>query len=52
MLPTQSVISFEAEALKLPLKFMGRGEAEDIPTDANGKVKGRVILRYSEVVML
>ena len=52
MLPTQSVISFEAEALKLPLKFMGRGDAEDIPTDANGKVKGRVILRYSDVVML
>lgn len=52
MLPVQSIISFEAEALKLPLKFMGRGQAEEIPTDANGKVKGRVILRYTDLFML
>jgi hypothetical protein len=52
MLPTHSTISFEADALKLPLKFMGRGEAEDIPADANGKVKGRVFLRYTDIIML
>jgi hypothetical protein len=50
--PVKSTISFEAEAFKLPLKFMGRGDTDDLPTDENGKVNGKVILRYSEIELL
>jgi hypothetical protein len=51
MLPQKSIVTFEAEAFKLPLKFMGRG-TDDIPTDENGKVKGTVALTYSEIQLL
>lgn len=49
--PTKSVVTFEAEAFKLPLKFMGRN-TEELPTDENGKVSGKVTLNYSEVKLL
>ena len=52
MVPVKSIISFEAEAFKLPLKFMGRGSAEDLPVDEDGKVNGKVVLRYSNIKML
>lgn len=52
VMPTTSVITFEAEAFKLPVKFLGRGNADDLPTDKDGKVRGRVTLRYSDVKLL
>jgi hypothetical protein len=52
VMPTVSVITFEAEAFKLPVKFLGRGNAEDLPTDKDGKVRGRVTLQYSDVKLL
>jgi hypothetical protein len=52
VMPSISVITFEAEAFKLPVKFLGRGNAEDLPTDEDGKVRGRVTLQYSDVKLL
>ncbi len=52
IMPQTSIITFEAEAFKLPLKFLGRGNADEIPTDADGKVRGRVTLQYSDVQIL
>ncbi len=52
IMPQTSIITFEAEAFKLPLKFLGRGNTDEIPTDSDGKVRGRVTLQYSDVQIL
>lgn len=51
ILPEKSLVTFEAEAFKLPLKFLGRG-TDEIPADADGKVKGKVELTYTDVQIL
>lgn len=48
--PEQTVISFEAMPLRLPLKFMGKPEGMDSMIDKNDPVNGEIFLRYSNII--
>lgn len=49
--PEQTIISFEAMPLKLPLKFMGKPEGMDSMMNKNDPVNGEIFLRYSNIFM-
>lgn len=51
-LPSEMIISFEIENLKIPLKFIGKTQGIDIDSDkAKGKQEGRVFLSFSNYVL-
>lgn len=51
-LPSEMIISFEIENLKIPLKFIGKTQGIDIDSDkAKGKQEGRVYLRFRNYIL-
>jgi hypothetical protein len=51
-LPSEMIISFEIENLKIPLKFIGKTQGIDIDADkAKGKQEGKVYLRFKNYIL-
>lgn len=50
--PMKSIVSFESLPAKLPLKFLGRKTKEEMKLSGGDKIKGKIVLNYSEVLFL
>lgn len=51
-LPSEMIISFEIENLKIPLKFIGKAQGIDIDSDkAKGKQEGKVYIKFTNYII-
>lgn len=50
-IPTKTIIAFKAIPMKLPLKFIAQNTGADQIFNADNPIDGRVILKYSDVLI-